>query len=145
MGQIIPVVSLILIGSWAYHLGGQGQKLYRRIGTNLCAILIFALLNPVMQAWWYLLPLTFITQYASLSTYWKFNEPDVLWYYWIITGLMYGLSALPLFWCGASIIGFTIRSIILLIGVVWVSERSNKVLVEELCRGALFTGTIVLL
>ena len=145
MGQIIPIIILILLGSFLYYLGGQGQKLYRRIGTNLCAILIFCILNPLMQAWWYLIPLTFITQYACLSTYFKFNEPDVLWYHWIITGLMYGLSALPLLWGGASMVGFIIRSIILLIGIVWVSERSNKVFVEEFFRGILYTSTYLLL
>ena len=143
--KILYIIGLILIGSFAYHMGGQGQKLYRRIGTNLCAILIFCLLNPAMQVWWYLIPLTILTQYLCLSTYWKFNEPDVLWFHWVITGAFYGLSALPLLWCGVSMIGFAIRTVILLIGTVWISERSNKVFVEEFFRGFLFTSSMAIL
>ena len=143
--SILYIIGLIIIGSVLYWCGGQFNKLYRRVGTNLCAILIFCLLNPPMQVWWYLIPLTIITQYACLSTYFKFSLPDVLWYHWIITGLIYGLSALPLLWCGASMVGFIIRTVILLIGVVWVSERSNKVFVEEIFRGIFFTATYLIL
>ena len=143
--NILYTIVLILIGAGLYHLGGQGQKLYRRIGTNLCAILIFCLLHPPMQVWWYLIPLTFIAQYASLSTYWKFNLPDVLWYHWIITGFMYGLSALPLLWGGSTLLKLAIRAIILTIGTVWISEKSNKVWFEELSRGILFSGTMPML
>ena len=143
--NILLIIALIIIGAILYWRGGQGKKLYRRVGTNLCAISIFCLLNPSMQVWWYLIPLTILIQYLCLSTYWKFNLPDVLWYHWIITGLMYGLSALPLLWGGASMIGFILRTVVLLIGTVWVSERSNKVFVEEFLRGFLFSGTMVLL
>lgn len=138
---IILYIILTLLGSIYYRLGGEIDKKYRKIMTNVCSILIFLIFRGF--SWW-LLPVILI-QYFTLGTYWKGEEPDVLWYHWIYTGVGYGLSAFPLLFCGVSWESLLCRTLILGVWCMLVSEFSDDVRVEELGRGALFTGTMGIL
>lgn len=139
--MIFQYITNLIAGTLLYRAGGAIEKKMRKIGTNLCSV---AILTNIYGFNWEIC-LVMIIQYFTLGTYWKGDEPDVLWYHWIFTGLGYGLSVLPLLFCGAEIGIILLRTYILTLGCVVVSEGSANVWIEEYGRGSLMVGTMIML
>ena len=117
----------------------------RDVLVPLVSILIFILLSSISMSWWILL-LTFLLMFGAMTTYCKFGEQeDVYWYNWLLTGILYGVSALPIAYYTGNWLGFGIRTIVLGLGIMIWSEINSDVRLEEFGRGALFALTIPLL
>lgn len=143
--KILILIFFSLLSALLYRLGGIGKPfntLYRDLGTPLVTLLAFLILGG--QFVWWIWLLCFILMFISMTTYWKGNAPDVLWYHWLFTGLAYGFSMLPYAFLGHWV-GFILRTGILgLLTMIW-SEKNNNDTLEELGRGFLVTITIPLL
>lgn len=136
-----------------YHLGGCGKggdKMYPRLPKWLwgkvngklrdwsCSLCLIACLWLFKGFSWLYFP-TFILSWFGLSAYWKFGKVDMKWWNWAMHGLFCGLAALPLIWCGVSMVGILIRSLLCAITMTCVSEFSEDVRYEEFMRGVTFT------
>lgn len=130
-----------------YHLGGQGRKIIRRAGLPVFSYIPGLLLILGAKGWpLYILSAGLLA--FALTTYHDYLSPDGKrenWLCWLITGLVYGLAALPLIWAGVHWYAIIGRSIVLGGLTMWVSERSGKVLTEEFWRGALIILTLPIL
>lgn len=139
--MIFQYITNLIAGTLLYRAGGAFEKKMRKIGTNLCSV---AILTNIYGFNWEIC-LVMVIQFFTLGTYWKGGLEDCKWYHWAFTGLGYGLSVLPLLFCGAEIGNILLRTYILTLGCVIVSEGSADVTIEETGRGSLFTGTMIML
>ena len=159
--KIILYLVLSILSGIFYRIGGSSKEeakkefpwfpsnlvntKVRDVGVSLMAILVFILLSSISLPWWILL-LTLLLMFGSMTTYCTFGEQeDVYWYNWFLTGILYGLSALPITCYTGKWLGFGIRTIILGFGIMIWSEVNSDARLEEFGRGALFTLTIPLL
>lgn len=137
---IVTNILLSALSAYLYRVGGRGgfknNKLVRRIGIPLLCYLPYLLITLGWQSWFLILLSTSLL-YFSLTTYHDYLAPNGTsenWLCWLMTGLCYGLSALPLI----PIIGIypiILRSIELaLFTMIW-SEAFSDVEWEERGRG----------
>jgi len=125
-------------------MGGSDRysKKWRRFG---CAIVttgaLFLFLSP---HWTFAIHL--ILLYAFLTTYHDYlNNGKENWLCWLVTGICYGLAALPLIWAGVSPYSILIRSVVLGVTTMLWSEWRDNAVEEELGRGALIMLTLPIL
>ncbi len=151
--EILMILALSLLSGCAYRMGGIGGKWYlntkiRDLGCPLCAIGVLLVLKLGTVGPWAFMSLipTFILMYGSLTTYWKRKgDTDVQWYSWTLTGFFYGLSLILFAMASGLWLGFLIRLVALTLLIPIWSEYHDNVWWEEIGRGVLFTGTMVLL
>ena len=173
--QIIGLTVITLLSALCYRLGGGGKcaweewkKDFKNIPKWLfntkvrdfgCAILttlaILLFWIPANAFAWWMLGLSTFILFGALTTYNKwfqtyifgYPKEDVYWPSWAITGLFYGLTALPLLFGieGMSLSIIMLRSIILSILTVLWSELNSDVVFEECGRGAFIPLTIPIL
>ena len=142
MNKIMWVIGISILSGICYRIGGKGgfkgAKLIRRVLCPLLALSLFlALKTPqIRHIWGYLAFL--ILNYGALSTYHDYVGFDC----WILTGLFYGLAAIPLLWCGVAFWTIIGRAIFLAITIMWLRERTGKVEIEEVGSGFLYCVTI---
>lgn len=146
----IFLLGLTFLGGKLYRMGGIGDPYNTKVrdfGVPAVAIIALLLLG-VTWSWQMGLALfcMFGLMFGSMTTYCKFgDQEDVYWYNWALTGLLYGLSALPLAWVTGHWLGLFIRTIVLTIAICVWSELINDVNLEEGGRGGIFVITIPLL
>ena len=135
-----------------YHIAGRGgfkgAKLLRRLGCSFIALLLYILLAgfKLGHIWAYIV--FWGLNYGALSSYMsELQEPkdNVNWFEWLITGLLYGISAFPLCIASGKWVGFIIRTIILTFGIMLIREKFGEVEIEELGSGGLYVLTLPLL
>jgi hypothetical protein len=142
--KYLILLALTIASAILYRMGGASgyDKLWRRIG---CAIVATGALFLFISPHWAFI-LHALLLYAGLTTYHDyFNDGKENWVCWLITGLVYGLAALPLAWAGVNMYAILIRSVVLGIGTMVISEGSSNVYVEEFGRGGLIPLTIPIL
>lgn len=149
--KIFLLILLAGISGVLYRIGGKGgfpkAKLIRRAGVPLLCYYpaLFVLFGP--NAWlWGIISAGLLA--LALTTYHDYLAPDKVtetWLCWLMTGFCYGLVALPLIWTGVHWYAIIGRSITLAGLTMWVSQRSGKVLTEEIWRGALLILTLPIL
>ena len=92
--------------------------------------------------------LTFFLSWGAMSTYFSFliDPPDdVTATEWFVTGLFYGLSAIPLVWVGVSWYSIVSRAIALGLAIMWLRVRTGKDFKEEKGSGFLYILSIFIL
>ena len=143
--KIIWIIGLSVACGILYHIAGKGgfkgAKLLRRILCPLLTLgLFFALKTPqIRHIWGYLAFLAL--NFGALSTYHDYLAPDGSsenWLCWLVTGFIYGLSALPLIWCGIHWWMILVRAVVLGLTIMWLRTRTGKVLLEEVGSGILY-------
>lgn len=136
-----------------YRIGGHGgfanAKLIRRIG---CPLVFFAYLwtfmRPENVLQWVLWFLSFGLSCGAMSTYHDYLAPDGAsenWLCWLVTGIVYGLAALPLIGCGLHWYSVLLRAVVLGGLTMFVSEKLSIDWQEEGARGFLYCATLPIL
>jgi hypothetical protein len=147
MINILILLVLSVASAILYRLGGStyGTK-WRDYGVPTI-VTIWLLLNirPLNVLNIGMIILCFPLLMGSLTTYFKKKGTDAKWWNWLITGLIYGLAAFPLFWCGVHWYAILLRTIVLGLAVMGWSEKMDNPIWEECGRGALITLTLPLL
>ena len=140
--NIIITILAIITGAILYRLGGaEGYNTkIRDFGVPTVGIGLLWFLGG--WNWW--LIFCFGLYFASMTTYWK-KGPDAKWHNWLLTGLGYSLAFLPYTIATGHWVGFTIRTVIVTLGVMIWSELIDNPVWEECGRGAITTCTIPLL
>lgn len=131
------------LGGILYRLGGIGKPFntkVRDIGVPILSLGVLGLMGA--RASWYLWLLTFGTMFGAMTTYCKFGQEDVKWWNWLLTGMLYGLSALPITFALGHWGGFIARTIFLMGSVSGWSEAVSWDTLEEWGRGFLFVVSI---
>lgn len=156
---ILMIAILVILCALVYRLGGLGKdgaaeyhlpvwlcsRYMRRIGVPTISIIILLLLQLRGLPWWAYL-LIFGLQFGAVSTYFKFGgQEDVLWYNWLLTGIVQGLVMLLVAIVTGAWIGFALRLVVVTAAIMIVSLGSKNAWVEECGRGAAIAGTIPLL
>ena len=134
------------LSSWLYFKGGEGPKLVRRLGIPiLCFLPLMWLYGGFSTTSRGLATLiASVALYGALTTYCKGDAEDVLWNHWALTGLLYGLSAIPMIWF-ISIKYFILRCIFLsLFTLIW-SSLFTSVKWEAYGRGFVIITTLPIL
>lgn len=137
--QFFAVVALSALSAYLYYLGGEGQKLYRRLGIPLlCSLPALLVLDVKMPFWAWIVTLGL--EYAALTTYCSPDDDNVIAKEWAMTGALYGLSnVLVATFNHVMIFGFVLRIIgLALFTMVW-SVAFGNVKIEASGRGAAFT------
>ncbi len=134
------LVFSLLSGGLCY-LGGQKNKLWRRLGCSLTALALYIILAGFNLSFWYAYLLFIILNWIALSTYHDYVGYDCWW----LTGLFYGLAAIPLLWCGVALWTIIGRAIFLALSIWWLRTKTGKVEIEELGSGLLYCGSIPIL
>jgi len=146
--KLLSVLGLSFLNAILYRLGGEkgyNTKL-RDLGVPLITTATFVVYSyPFFPLSIGMLLLHFGLLFASLTTYFKKKGEDAHWWNWLLCGIAYSLSALPITFILHNWIGFGLRTVILTGIVVAVSELSDNVWVEECSRGFIITATIPLL
>ena len=146
--KLIWTIILSYVSGRLYRMGGSDEfpKWVRRIGCSLCFVALMALYGLFTGiANSIAIVLTTLMLYGCLTTYWKGDAPDVLWYHWLFTGFMYGFAAIPYAWVSGHWFGFWLRCLVLTIFTVAWSEYHTDVEKEEFGRGCAIIATMLLL
>ena len=152
MVRVIWWLGLSIASGIAYMVAGKGgfpnAKLIRRLLCSLLALCLFLALKGLSWGSWWAYLAFWGLNYGALSTYHDYLSPDGTsenWLCWLITGLVYGLAAIPLIWIGITWWLILIRAGALGITIMWLRERTGKAWLEELGSGFLYTASIPLL
>lgn len=159
MLTIIYIILLALLAGLLYRLGGSAKNgkwndflkntKTRDAGCPLLALIALWLLVGFKLSYWWAYLLTFGLSWGAVSTYFSFliePEDDVTAIEWAVTGLIYGVAAFPLYWTGVHWYAIAGRSIALGVAIMWLRERTGKVLKEERGSGILYIlSTYILL
>jgi len=132
-----------LFSALAYRLGGQLQTKIRDLGLPAIAT-VYLLILGLKCSWWAYL-LHFGLLFGALTTYWKKKDQDAKWWNWLLTGLGYSLSALPIAIATNHWFGFAIRTITLTAFATFWSEFIGWDILEEGGRGFFITCSLPLL
>lgn len=147
--KLLILLLLSLLSAVLYRMGGSEgfNTKFRDLGVPTVATLALFVLGVFH---WSLI-LHFGLLFGALTTYWNFKK-DVKWWNWLLTGLFYGLSALPLLFCGIGIFPILLRSILLAVIIMVWNTWFNKPLfgftsdvITELGRGFVVLATIPVL
>lgn len=149
--MILKILLASSLSALLYRLGGwsKGNKAFRRFGCPLAAYGLLWLLLPglgLKQALFGLF--AYVLTSLALSTYNDWLAPDKSsenWLCWLVTGLLCGLAAFPLFWAGITWYSIIIRAVVLGALTMFWSEKISKDIWEEAVRGFLLTATIPIL
>lgn len=160
--KIVGVIVLSLIAALLYRLGGSAKMGHwfdiflntktRDLGVPICSTLALILMchdTPavVERPFKFALALffSFGLLFGSLTTYWTEDGHDVKWYNWLITGVGYGLSFLPIALFFSNWLWFGYQLIILATTITLWSTVIGKAWLEESGRGLLIILTLPLI
>ena len=150
---LIAVFVMSIISGILYRLGGTGGAWWkntkmRDIGVPIIALVMMLLLGYHIS---WMLVLSTILLFASLTTYWKKinkffgdTEENCRWYNWYVHGFVCGLAYLPMIFVGVPILVVLGRSFILAGLVTLSSELIDEVFWEEFCRGFFIVLTLII-
>jgi len=142
------IVGSIICGA-LYRMGGADAPYKSWMRDKIIPL-------PVCAYLWHLgyhniwaLLLSYGLLWGALSTYNKwfgklfgYNDGNVHWPSWLITGLFYGLSALPVAYVSGDYWQFGIRAVVLAYLTMWWSERNDNPVWEECGRGVIIFITL---
>ena len=150
--KILYWLGLSILSGLSYRAGGIGgypmAKLWRRLGCPACFLGLFWALNGLKWGFWWVYLLTFILNYAALSTYCSTiiaPEDDVCGIEWFMVGWLYGFCSLPMIIIGIHWYMILARALFLAITICWLRVRSGNVWKEELGSGILYVLSTPLL
>jgi hypothetical protein len=150
--KVILWLGLSILSGCLYRLGGakkQGDWLdfarnskTRDVGCSLLFLGLFWAIQDFKMASWKQYAIAFGLSWGFLSTYWDWLFGyDNFWFH----GLICGLSALPLYWCGVHWWMILIRAIICAVVMGLAHKWINKDIYEEPARGIVYIATIPIL
>lgn len=149
MNKVLIVLGLSIVSAVLYRMGGSNtfNTKWRDIGSMLCAILCLLATQKLVfnVATFTALIVTALLTFASLTTYFKRKGSDAKWWNWLLVGLAWGLSALPVALVYHCWLGFALRTVFLMGTVCIWSQSIDNDIIEELGRGFLLTISIPLL
>lgn len=127
---MIVVLAAAIINAYLYRLGGNKDKLYRRIG---CSVITAVALGFTWKWSWSLLGYAFLLNFA-IGSYWdSWFGYDNFWAH----GFGIGLSALPLVFDGYPVWFYLARCAFLCFAIGLWSKLISHDVVEERGRGAI--------
>lgn len=156
--MIISTLIATIASAYLYRWGGMGSKEFTKKFPNLPLFLhekltrrLGCMLVACLWLWLNLSRLNIVAfilsaglMFGALTSYndWLNNGKED-WKCWLMTGACYSLALLPLAITGGiSWLGLSLRTIILSLTVMTVSELSGNADVEEYGRGGLFLATM---
>ena len=148
MVKILIGLILGIICGFLYRLGGweKGNKLFRRIGCPLIALIFLWILDGFKSSLWWAYLLSFGLSYGAMSTYHDYlTNGDENWLCWLMTGSGYSLAYIPLLWIGITPLALIIRTVVLSLGTMFIREFTGNDFIEEFGTGFLYLTTIPLL
>lgn len=146
-----------IIGSIAYRLGGAAKT--GRWYDLLCGTKTrdAGVATVVMGVMWYLCPhpasmlwtiLSILASggltFAAATSYFKKKGTSARWWNWCLVGLAFGVAVLPYSISVGAYSAFTLRTIFLIGAITLWSSRVSNAVAEELGRGALVVGSLIL-
>ena len=158
--MILSTIILTIISAFLYRWGGMGSeefnekfpslpdfchdKMARRIGCMLVAtawLLINIEVNLIA------LFISMCLMYGFLTTYHDYlNDGKEDWKCWLTTGVFYSLALIPLAIAGnIGWVGLGVRTVVLGLATMAVSEIYSSPDIEEYGRGGLFLATMPLI
>ena len=146
--KIIILIILSILSGIAYRLGGIGKPFKTWMRDGICpliALVALWLLVGFKSSYWWAYLLHFGLLFGALTTYWKKKGADAYWYNWLLTGLGYSLSAIPIAWISGHWVGFLLRTIILSGAITLWSVKIGNAKWEERGRGFAIIITLPLL
>jgi len=142
--KIFAYIVLCISTAVLYRLGGIGKPYdtkYRDLGCALCVLGILSIFQ-----WHWSALVSCVLLFGSLTTYWTPKSyPNVLWWNWFLTGLMYGVSLLPYCYYTGHLKGGIFYIICLSFSTMFWSEIQDDVNYEEGGRGFLLTALLPLI
>ena len=148
---IFSIISTVL-----YWFAGRDNtnKLWRRLGCTLTAIL-YLILSGGISLQVACLVLFFALNFGVLTTYCDFlgekgtlpsgesykNETTLTW---TISGISYGVSAIPLYWCGITWYSILYRAIALTVAIPLIRKIPGAQ-IQEALSGFIYLFTLSLL
>ncbi len=124
-------------------MGGSGNypRWTREVG--LCVAMILEMIMLGQLHWTLILCAGLL--YGFTTTYFKKKGTDATWVNWLLVGIAFSFSMLPLTIAHHLWIGFGIRTVICSSLVLFWSETNGKVVCEEFGRGYIPIATLPLL
>ena len=152
MINFLWVIGVSIACGICYRISGKGgfkgAKLIRRLICSFLALGLFLRLQGLNLAYWWAYLAFWGLNYGALSSYWsELQKPkdDVSAIEWFATGIIYGVAAFPLIWCGIPWWAIATRTIGLgLLTMVWSINIGNAT-IEEFGRGFLYCVSIPIL
>jgi len=162
--QILLTLVLSCLSGLFYRFGGMGKEeqswvpmFLRKSWIRDWVIPAFSL--GVLFTWWkpsvwqgYLLSIpVYLLTGGALSTYWdwinKFfgDDEGEKWYNWLLHGFFVGLAFFPFYWAGIHWWAILSNAVVSGLLMMWISERSSNVWIEECGRGFIATITRIFL
>lgn len=141
--KIIGTIVLSIFAAIAYRMGGSGNypRYFRQLGLCLTMILEMTLLGH----WHWTLLLCAGALAGLSSTYFKKKGTDAKWWNWLLVGIGFSISMLPLVIAHHLWVGFVFRTVVCTGLIVLWSEANGNAVWEEGGRGVIPTVTLPLL
>lgn len=141
--RLLSTVVLAVMSSASYRAGGSGRypRWIRPVGV--CTAMTFELMMLGYMHW--SLIICFGVMYASLTTYFKKKNTDATWINWMLVGVAFSLSILPIVCVFHLWFGFFARSVAVISLIIFWSETNGNAVCEELGRGFIPVATLPLL
>ena len=140
---IASSVVLSIMAGVTYRMGGSGNypRWIREVG--LCVAMITQMIILGQFHWTLILCAGLL--YAASTTYFKKKGSDAKWWNWLMVGIAFSISMLPLVVAHHLWIGFIIRTVICSSLIVFWSETNGNAVCEEFGRGVIPIATLPLL
>lgn len=132
--HIIAIALLTACAAWTYRAGGSGKHpfWYREAGMMVCAVLGLLSLGLIH---WSLILVAGAT-YGAQTTYFKKKGTDAKWWNWLLVGLVFSLTVLPIVISNHLWIGVLARTVVVTAFTTLWSQFIGKDTLEEYGRGA---------
>lgn len=138
-------IFLVLTGGagFLYTAGGSGKYpfWFREAGVMFCEVIGLLVLG--IHSWWLIAVMG--ATYGVQTTYFKKKGEDAVWWNWLLVGLAFSLSVLPVVISNHLWFGFILRTLILTSFTESWSVMTTKDWLEEGGRGGMQIATLPLL
>ncbi len=141
--KILGTLAFSIAAGITYRMGGSGNypRWTREVGICIAMLLEMILL----QQWHWTLILCAGLLYGFSTTYFKKKGSDAKWWNWLLVGIAFSISMIPLVIAHHLWIGFGIRTVICSGLVLLWSETNGNAVCEEIGRGYIPIFTLPLL
>lgn len=141
--NILGVILFSILSGISYRMGGSGNypRWVREVG--LCSGMLSTMILLGQLHWTLILCAGIL--YGLATTYFKKKGSDAKWWNWLLVGIAFSISMLPLVIAHHLWLGFTIRTVVCSGLIVFWSETNGNVVCEEFGRGVVPIITLPLL